>query len=588
MICWEVHMLDKTALHAYYQKLDQSLQVTTSHFTGGLSPAAFYLALTDWAFHIAIHPEKQFELSELFFENYSHLIKQFFAHLFGDTSGEYAPLSTPQDKRFVDQAWQVFPYTFIYESFLMMQNWWHVAATNVRGVSKHHEDVVDFSIRQILDMISPSNSPFVNPEILKTTIAMHGENFINGYKNYLEDLRRFENDLPPLGSENFIIGRNIAVTKGKVIYRNHLMELIQYKSQTDTVYAEPVLIAPAWIMKYYILDLTPKHSLVKYLVKKGHTVFMISWKNPGKEDRNIGMEDYLNLGILSALDVVAKIIPKTKTHLVGYCLGGTLAAIAAAFLGKGHEKRLKSVTLFAAQVDFNEPGELGLFIDESQITFLENVMADKGYLDTHQMSGTFQLLRSNDLIWSRLIREYLLGERKPLTDLMAWNADATRLPYRMHSEYLRQLFLHNDLAEGRYKVNGKTIALTDIDVPLFVVATERDHVSPWHSVFKINLLTTSDVTFALTSGGHNVGIVSLPVKKTKRHYRLSTLNEADHYIDANTWFLHTKQKYGSWWLAWEEWLAKNSSQKTPPPKLGNIQAGFKPIEDAPGSYVLQK
>lgn len=580
---------DKNALHSYYQKLDQSVQATTARLTNGISPAAFMLAIMDWYSHLLIHPTKQFELIELFDENYWHLTSQFFCHLYGDPHGEYVPLSTPQDKRFINKAWQSFPYSFIYESFLLLQNWWHVAATNVRGVNRHHEEVVDFSIRQVLDMYSPSNSPFINPEVIQATIAQQGINFINGYQNFLEDAKRYEADEPPTGSEKFIIGKNVAVTKGKVIYRNRLIELIQYTPQTETVYAEPVLITPAWIMKYYILDLTPKHSLVNYLVKKGHTVFMISWKNPTKKDRDLAMEDYLNLGIFSSLDVISKIMPNEKIHLVGYCLGGTLAAIATAALANKNDERLKTMTLFAAQVDFNEPGELGLFIDESQITFLENMMREKGYLDTHQMSGAFQLLRSNDLIWSRLIREYLLGERKPLTDLMSWNADATRLPYRMHSEYLRSLFLHNALAEGKYKVKGEPIALTDIKVPIFVVATERDHVSPWHSVFKINLLTSGDVTFTLTSGGHNVGIVSLPVKKTKRHYRISTLKESDRYIDADRWFEHTKPKFGSWWSAWEEWLAKESSpQKIKPPSMGNVEAGYHPIEDAPGSYVLQK
>lgn len=581
-------MSNKKELEKYYATLDQSVQVTTARITGGISPAALLLAFMDWYFHLLIHPAKHFELAEIYYENYWHLVRQFFSHLYGDTSGEYVPLSTSQDKRFIHPAWQKFPFTFIYESFLMLQDWWHVAATDVRGVSRHHSDVVDFTIRQILDMFSPSNSPFINPEIIAATTAQHGNNFINGFNNFLEDFRRYEADEPPVGAENFIIGKNIAMSEGKVIYRNRLIELIQYSPQTETVFAEPILITPAWIMKYYILDLTPKHSLVKYMVKKGHTVFMISWKNPTKKDRNLTMEDYLNLGILSSLNVITKIIPQRKIHLVGYCLGGTLAAIAAATLARNNDDILKTLTLFAAQVDFNEPGELGLFIDESQITFLENLMAEKGYLDTHQMSAAFQLLRSNDLIWSRLIHDYLLGNRKPLTDLMAWNADATRLPYRMHSEYLRSLFLHNALAEGNYLVKGKSIALTDISVPIFTVATERDHVSPWHSVFKINLLTTSDVTFTLTSGGHNVGIVSLPVKKTKRYYRISTLKESDRYIDADNWFSQAKRKFGSWWLAWEEWITNESTQKVEPPPMGNIEAGFAPIMNAPGEYVLQK
>jgi polyhydroxyalkanoate synthase len=570
------------------EAIDRSLQATVGKLTHGISPAALMLAFFDWYFHLLIHPAKQKELIELAHENMIHLANQLVGHLQGDSTGEYSPITSPQDKRFTGKTWQQFPYTFLYESFLMLQNWWHIASTEVRGVNRHHEEVVDFTIRQILDMFSPSNSVLTNPEVLQAANEQHGENFVKGLQNFFDDLRRNLAGEPPAGAENFVVGKNLAITPGKVIYRNSLIELIQYSPTTDKVYAEPVLITPAWIMKYYILDLTPKHSLVKYLVKKGHTVFIISWKNPKKKDRNLGMEDYLNLGIMSALNVISAVVPKRKIHLVGYCLGGTLTAIAAAAMARDNDNRLASMTLLAAQTDFTEPGELGLFIDESQITFLESIMQEKGYLDTHQMAGAFQLLRSNDLIWSRLIHDYLLGVRKPLTDLMAWNADATRMPYKMHSQYLRRLFLRNELAEGKYMVNGKPVALTDISIPIFVVATERDHVSPWHSVFKINLLTTGDITFALTSGGHNVGIVSMPSKTTKRYYRISTLKESDRFIDADSWYKATKPKDGSWWPAFEKWLSAHSGEKTDPPVMGNEKEGYVPLENAPGTYVLAK
>lgn len=573
----------------YSQALDRSLQFAVGKLTGGISPAALMLAFFDWYFHVIIHPAKQLELYEAYEQIVLYFFKQYFGHMAGDNTGEYCPLTSPTDKRFVEKSWQTFPYSFFYESFLLIQNWWHEAATHVRGANHHHTDVVDFTLRQILDMLSPSNSIFTNPEIQKATFEQNGQNLMKGFQNLLDDIRRYQENLPPAGSENFVIGENMAVTPGKIIYRNRLIELIQYSPSTDKVYTEPVLITPAWIMKYYILDLSPKHSLVNYLVKKGHTVFMISWKNPKKKDRDLGMEDYLNLGIMSALDVISAVVPKKKIHLVGYCLGGTLSAIAAATMARDNDERLGTMTLLAAQTDFNEPGELGLFIDESQITFLENMMQEKGYLDTHQMANAFQLLRSNDLIWSRLIHDYMLGVRKPLTDLMAWNADATRMPYKMHSEYLRKLFLHNQLAEGKFIVKNKPIALIDIKCPIFVVATERDHVSPWHSVFQINLLTMGDVTFTLTSGGHNVGIVSLPSKKTKRYYRLSTLKENDRFVDADSWYESTKTTNGSWWPAFEKWLTKHSHrQKVAPPSMGCANEGYFPLEDAPGSYVLQK
>lgn len=570
----------------HIDEIDSALQVAIGKFSGGISPAALLLAFFDWYLHLLMQPTKHLELIELYENNVNYLMQQFIGHLQGDKTGEYAAISSPQDKRFTGKSWQQFPYSFYYESFLLIQNWWKVAANNVRGVSYHHEEVVDFIIRQMLDMLSPANSLFTNPEVQHAALAEKGENFLRGFRNFLEDAEKMLTHKPPVGADKFVLGENIAASAGKVIYRNRLIELIQYSPLTDDVYAEPILITPAWIMKYYILDLTPKHSLVRYLVKKGHTVFMISWKNPKHKEKDLGMEDYLSLGIMSALDVINNVIPQQKIHLIGYCLGGTLAAITTATLARNNDKRLASMSLLAAQTDFTEPGELGLFIDESQITFLESIMQEKGYLDTRQMAGAFQLLRSNDLIWSRLIHDYLLGARKPLTDLMAWNADATRMPYKMHSEYLRKLFLHNELAEGKFTVQGKYIALTDISIPIFVVATERDHVSPWKSVFKINLLTSSDVCFTLTSGGHNVGIVSLPSKTTKRHYRIATLKEDARFIDADTWYLNTLPKEGSWWPELAKWLVKQSSKKIVPPSMGSKK--YVPLEDAPGSYVLQK
>lgn len=288
----------------YSEAIDRSFQSAVGRLTNGISPAALTLAFFDWYIHLSIHPSKQMELLDLAQENFWHLVSQYVGQLYGNATGEYIAITTPHDKRFIDESWQQFPYSFIFESFLLIQHWWHCAATHVRGVSRHHEDVVDFTLRQVLDMLSPANSPFTNPEVQRAAIEEKGENFVRGFENFLDDMRRYQMNEPPAGAENYVIGENIAVTPGKVIYRNRLIELIQYSPATAEVYAEPVLITPAWIMKYYILDLTPKHSLVKYLVKKGHTVFMISWKNPKKKDRDLSMEDYLDLGIMSALDVI--------------------------------------------------------------------------------------------------------------------------------------------------------------------------------------------------------------------------------------------------------------------------------------------
>jgi polyhydroxyalkanoate synthase len=351
------------------------------------------------------------------------------------------------------------------------------------------------------------------------------------------------------------------------------------------VHAEPVLIVPAWIMKYYILDLSPRSSLVRHLVEQGHTVFMISWKNPDAADRETSLDDYLRLGFLAALDAVSAIVPGKKVHAGGYCLGGTLASIGAATLARDGDARLATMTLLAAQTDFEEPGELSLFIDEAQVSFLEDLMWERGYLETTQMAGAFQMLRSNDLIWSYRLQNYLLGRRSPMSELMAWNADATRMPYRMHSEYLRKLFLHNDLAEGRYRVDDRPIALTDIRVPIFAVGTEQDHVAPWRSVYKIHLLADTDVTFLLTSRGHNAGIVSPPGRE-RRRYRMMTRLHQDRYLDADAWFESAPRVEGSWWPAWQQWLVAHSTERIAPPAFGAPEKGYRELGDAPGRYIF--
>jgi polyhydroxyalkanoate synthase len=338
-------------------------------------------------------------------------------------------------------------------------------------------------------------------------------------------------------------------------------------------------------MKYYILDLSPANSLVRHLVGKGHTVFMISWKNPDERERDFGMDDYLRRGIMAAVDAAAAIAPKRRIHAVGYCLGGTLLAIAASAMARAADARIATITLLAAEVDFKEPGELSLFIDESEVTYLEDIMWDQGYLDGKQLSGAFELLNSKDLVWSRMVRDYLMGKRRSVSDLMAWNADATRLPYRMHAEYLRRLYLGNELAEGRYRVEGRPVALADIRAPLFAVATLRDHVAPWRSVYRIHLLTDTEVTFLLTSGGHNAGIVSEP-GHPGRTYQVARTRVGEKYLDPETWAATVPRREGSWWPEWQKWLAAHSGRRGRPPPLGRAGSPYAAIGEAPGTYVL--
>ena len=351
------------------------------------------------------------------------------------------------------------------------------------------------------------------------------------------------------------------------------------------MHPEPILIVPAWIMKYYILDLSPHNSLIRYLVDQGHTVFCISWKNPGYEDRDMGMDDYLDLGFHAALDAVNAIVPKQKVHATGYCLGGTMLAIAAAAMARDGDERLASMSLFAAQTDFSEPGELALFIDESQLNLLEAQMAETGYLKASQMAGAFQMLRSYDLLWSRMVNEYLLGDRAPMNDLMAWNADATRMPAKMHSQYLRRLFLNDDLSEGHYPVRGKPVSLGGITLPTFMVGTVTDHVAPWRSVFKLHQMSPAEITFTLTSGGHNAGIVN-PPGNPRRHYQLLTRAAGGSYVAPDEWLQKAPEAQGSWWPAWLAWLQARSGAPVKPPRTG--ASAYKPVCDAPGRYVLEK
>ncbi len=565
--------------------LDRVLHATEARFTLGLSPVSLLGAYMDWAVHLANSPAKRVTLVKKALRK-SVKFNALALHTACGNADEPCIDPLPQDKRFSAKEWQQKPYSMWYQGFLLYQQLWYNATTDIAGVSKHSEQVVDFTTRQILDVFSPSNYLLTNPEVLAKTISESGMNLLRGAQNFWQDWERAVLQKPPVGAEQFRPGKEVAITPGKVVYRNPLIELIQYEPTTPQVYAEPVLFVPAWIMKYYILDLSPHNSIVKYLVDQGFTVFMISWKNPTEEDRDLSMDDYVERGVIDAVQAIQAILPDRKVHATGYCIGGTLLSIAAAELARRKQNDLQSITLFAAQTDFTEAGEISLFIDQSQVAYLEDLMWTQGYLDGKQMAGTFQLLQSNDLIWSRMVREYLMGERRPMNDLMAWNADITRMPYQMHSEYLRSLFLNNDLAKGHYRVRGEPIALTDIHSPLFVVGAEKDHVAPWQSVYKIQLLSDTAVTFLLTSGGHNAGIISEP-DHPHRYFRSATKQEGDTYQSPETWYAQQMPQPGSWWPAWQQWLAEHSSGQTAPPQTGLPDSPYSPICAAPGDYVLQ-
>ena len=565
-----------------FETMDRLGSAVAARFTQGISPHALYDAWFDWAAHLVNAPGRLVELG-IEAVNIGARLARFAAN---GLSEHAEPPFAPQadDRRFSDQGWKRLPYALWQQAFLAQEAWWASATREVRGMTAKNAARVSFVTRQMLDVWSPSNVPWLNPVVIQRTMEESGANLARGAQNLQEDFWRAL-AMQPEPTDGLEVGKDIAVTPGEVVFRNELMELIQYKPATERVVAEPVLIVPAWIMKYYVLDLSPHNSLVRYLVERGFTVFMVSWRNPTTEDRDLTFDAYRTEGVMAALDAVNAILPARKVHAVGYCIGGTLLAIAAATMARDQDDRLATITLFAAQTDFSEAGELMLFVDESQIAFLEDMMWDQGVLDTKQMAGAFKILRSNDLVWSKMMRKYLLGERDPVTDLGTWNADQTRLPYRMHSQYLRALFLENRLTAGRYAVEGRVIALKDIETPMFVVGTETDHISPWRSVYKVQLFTDNELTFLLTNGGHNAGIVSEPGHRGRR-YVMATRKRGERYIDSDTWLTRATPGDGSWWPAWAAWLeSKSDAERAAPPSVGAPSRGLVPLCLAPGIYV---
>ena len=572
---------------AMADRVDPPFHAALARRFSSLSPAAGLLAASDWALHLATSPGKCMDLARLAMHQSGELAEYARERMTAgsDRQARLGVEPAVEDRRFRDPEWQQWPFNYLHQSFLFRQQWWDAATRGVRGVEKHHENIVSFAARQWLDIFSPGNQLATNPVVLKRTLQQGGANLLRGAMNAVDDLQRLAAEQGPAGVEDFVVGRDVAITPGKVVLKNRLMELIQYTPTTAAVHPEPILIVPAWIMKYYILDLSPHNSLIGYLVDQGHTVFCVSWKNPGYEDRDLGMDDYLELGFHAALDAVTTIVPGQKVHTTGYCLGGTMLAIAAAAMARDGDERLASLSLLAAQTDFSEPGELGLFIDESQLRLLDAQMHQNGYLKASQMAGAFQMLRSYDLLWSRMVNEYLLGERAPMNDLMAWNADATRMPARMHSQYLRRLFLNDDLSEGRYPVDGRPVSLGNLTLPMFMVGTLTDHVAPWRSVFKLHQMSPAEITFALTSGGHNGGIVNPPGNE-RRRYQLLTRPAGGSYVAPEEWLETAPRTQGSWWPAWLEWLKARSGTPAKPPRMG--AGAYKPVGDAPGTYVLEK
>lgn len=561
---------------SFARKMDAALATTLAKVVGNLPPHHALLAAADWACHLALAPGKLAQLLELSLRESAILAK-----------GAVRGIDPPAGARFDAPEWKQRPFALLARANSAQRKLWQEATSDVPGLARGNAALTQFNGVQLLEALAPDHWPLTNPEVLGAIRETRGRVLLKGAGNLAGDVWRKVRKQEP-ESDQFRVGETLAATPGKVIFQNRLIELIQYSPTTSKVHAEPVLIVPAWIMKYYILDLQSHNSLVRWLVGQGHTVFIISWKNPQASDRELSMDDYYELGALAALDAVQAVVPRRKIHAVGYCVGGTLLSIAAAAMSRDGDDRLKSVTLFAAQTDFSNPGELSLFINESTLHWLDAQMHKRGYLEASQMSGAFAALRAHDLLWAPLLRRYCLGEKPKGIDIMAWNADATRMPFRMHSDYLRQLYLENQLSHGRYRVDGKAVSVGDIRVPTFVVGTETDHVAPWRSVYQIRKLKRlGETTFVLTKGGHNAGIVSEP-GHPRRHFRIGSWDESSTYRAPDEWAAQAEKHEGSWWTAWGQWLREHSGNQTQPPSMGAESKGYAPLCDAPGTYIYQR
>lgn len=496
------------------------------------------------------------------------------------------PVAEPArgDKRFNDPAWKdevVFDY--LKQSYLLTARWLQGTIKQVEGVDDKTAKKVDFYTRQFIDAVSPSNFALTNPQVVKATVESKGENLLKGLQNLLADLERGKGQLAirQTDMDAFKVGGNIATTPGKVVYQNEIMQLIQYAPATGEVYEVPLLIVPPWINKFYILDLKPENSFIKWATEQGYTVFVISWVNPDEQLAKMVFEDYMKLGPLAALDAIGKATGQNKASAIGYCIGGTLMAATLAYMAARNDNRIIACTFFTAQVDFSEPGELGVFIDEDQLASIEEMMSKKGYLEGSEMATTFNMLRANDLIWSFVVNNYLMGKDPFPFDLLYWNADATRMPAAMHSYYLRNMYQQNLLSKpGGIVLDNVPIDLRQVKIPVYIQAGKEDHIAPSRSVYKATQIYGGPVRFMLAGSGHIAGVVNPPRNKKYQHW----LNETDKNPPTLAeWQEGAKEFPGSWWHDWDKWLSALSGPKVPARVPGD--GGLPAIEDAPGSYV---
>ncbi|HYL89261.1 MAG TPA: class I poly(R)-hydroxyalkanoic acid synthase [Burkholderiales bacterium] len=497
---------------------------------------------------------------------------------------EAQPVAEPAkgDWRFKDEEWSKnFLFDYIKQSYLIAARHIQQAVAQVDGLPADSEKKVAFFTRQYVDALAPSNFLMTNPQVLRETLSSGGQNLVRGLNNLLADIEKGGGELRISMTDEtaFQLGRNVATSPGKVVHQTDLMQLIQYQPATREVYRRPLVIIPPWINKYYILDLREKNSFIRWAVERGHTVFVVSWVNPDAKLAQMGFDDYMVEGPLAAMDAVAQATGQREVNFIGYCLGGTLLGATLAYLAAKGDDRVKSATYFVSLLDFSQPGELGVFIDEQQVANLEKKMNERGYLEGSEMASTFNLLRANDLVWSFVVNNYLMGKDPFPFDLLYWNADSTRMPARMHSYYLRNMYIKNLMGvPGGIELKGVPIDLSKVKMPSYFISTVEDHIAPWKTTYKGARYLGGPVRFTLGGSGHIAGIVNPPAAK-KYHYWTHDALPAS----ADEWFASAKQNAGSWWDDWQRWIdGLNGGEKVP----ARIPANA--IEDAPGSYAMMR
>jgi polyhydroxyalkanoate synthase len=519
-----------------------------------------------------------------FWQDYMALVQGATLRMFGFQS---QPVIEPKqgDKRFKNEAWEENPvFDFIKQSYLLTADYIHSTVRRAEGLDDLTAKKIDFYTRQFIDAMSPTNFAATNPEVIKKTLESRGQNLLKGLHNLLDDLSRGKGNLSikMTDMDAFKLGENIATTPGKVIFQNDMMQLLQYSPTTETVSKRPVLFIPPWINKYYILDLRQDNSLIKYMVDQGFTVFVISWRNPTEGHADKGFDDYMLEGPLAALSAIEQATGEKSVNMVGYCLGGTLLGATLAYMAAKGDKRAASATFFTSMLDFCEPGELEIFIDDDQISSLEKRMGEQGYLSGRTMAATMSSLRANDLIWSFFVNNYLHGNDPFPFDLLFWNADSTNMPAKMHSFYLRNMYQKNQLKEpGGIELAGVKIDLRKIKVPVYFISTREDHLAPWKTAYQGVHLVSGPVKFVLGGSGHIAGIVNPPAKKKYGYW-----TNPETPADAEQWLAGASQSEGSWWPDWRQWLKEKAGEEVPARKPG--EGKLQPVEDAPGSYVKER